>query len=57
MTGERPGRNPWPRLEGRFERALTLSRIVVIVPVIVLLLSAMASFAYGTARTCGCPSG
>ena len=39
---------PWPRLEGRFERALSLSRIVVVVPVVVLLLSAMASFAYGT---------
>src|SRR5437763_1959030 len=39
---------PWPRLEGGFERALSLSRVVVVVPVIVLLLSAMASFAYGT---------
>src|SRR5215470_4799275 len=39
---------PWPRLEGGFERALSLSRLVVVVPVIVLLLSAMASFAYGT---------
>lgn len=35
-------------LEGRFERVLSLSRIVVIVPVIVLLLSAFSSFAYGT---------
>ncbi len=40
--------NPWPRLGRRFERALSLSRIVVVVPVIVLLLSALASFAYGT---------
>jgi uncharacterized membrane protein YqhA len=40
--------NPWPWLGRRFERALSLSRVVVIVPVIVLLLSAMASFAYGT---------
>jgi uncharacterized membrane protein YqhA len=39
---------PWPRLEGRFERALSLSRVVIIIPVIVLLLSAMASFVYGT---------
>ena len=40
--------NPWPRLGRRFERGLSLSRVVVVVPVIVLLLSAMASFAYGT---------
>jgi uncharacterized membrane protein YqhA len=39
---------PWPRLEGRFERALSLSRVVVVIPVIVLVLSAMASYAYGT---------
>ncbi len=43
-----PVENPWPRLGIRFERALSLSRVVVIVPVIVLLLSAVASFAYGT---------
>ncbi len=36
------------RLEGCFELALSLSRIAVVVPVIVLLLSAMSSFAYGT---------
>jgi uncharacterized membrane protein YqhA len=35
-------------LEGRFERLLNWSRIVVVVPVIVLLLSAISSFAYGT---------
>jgi len=35
-------------LEGQFERVLSLSRIVVIVPVIVLVLSAFSSFAYGT---------
>ena len=39
---------PWPRLEGRFERGLSLFRITVIIPVIVLLLSALASFVYGT---------
>ena len=43
-----PVENPWPRLGIRFERALSLSRVVVLVPVIVLLLSAIASFAYGT---------
>ena len=43
-----PVENPWPRLGRRFERGLSLSRVVVVVPVIVLLLSAMASFAYGT---------
>ena len=32
----------------RFERALSLSRIVVILPVIVLLLAAISSFVYGT---------
>ena len=37
-----------PPLERRFEQALSLSRIVVVVPVIVLLLSAFSSFAYGT---------
>jgi uncharacterized membrane protein YqhA len=43
-----PGQGPWPRLEARFERALSLSRVVVIVPVIVLLVSAITSFVYGT---------
>ena len=43
-----PVENPWPRLGRGFERGLSLSRVVVVVPVIVLLLSAMASFAYGT---------
>jgi uncharacterized membrane protein YqhA len=37
---------PW--LEDRFERGLSMSRIVVVVPVIVLLLAAFTSFAYGT---------
>src|SRR6266571_3053890 len=32
----------------RFEQALSMSRILVVIPVIVLLLSALASFAYGT---------
>jgi uncharacterized membrane protein YqhA len=40
--------NARPRLEDRFERLLSLSRIVVVVPVVVLLLSAISSFAYGT---------
>ena len=43
-----PVETPWLRLGRRFERGLSLSRVVVVVPVIVLLLSAMASFAYGT---------
>jgi uncharacterized membrane protein YqhA len=42
-----PG-NARPWLESRFEQALSLSRIVVVVPVIVLLLAAISSFAYGT---------
>jgi len=37
---------PW--LEDRFGQALSLFRIFVIVPVIVLMLSALASFAYGS---------
>jgi len=37
-----------PLIERGFERALSLSRIVVVAPVIVLLLSAFSSFAYGT---------
>jgi uncharacterized membrane protein YqhA len=36
------------RLEGGFERALSLSRFLVVIPVIILLLSAVSSFAYGT---------
>jgi uncharacterized membrane protein YqhA len=43
-----PGEGPWPRMEGHFERGLSLFRITVIIPVIVLLLSALASFVYGT---------
>lgn len=43
-----PAGNARPRLESSFERVLSLSRVVVIVPVIVLLLSAISSFAYGT---------
>jgi uncharacterized membrane protein YqhA len=43
-----PDEGPWPRLEGRFEQGLSLFRITVIIPVIVLLLSALASFVYGT---------
>jgi uncharacterized membrane protein YqhA len=35
-------------LEGRFEWVLSWSRIVVVVPVIVLLLAGISSFAYGT---------
>jgi uncharacterized membrane protein YqhA len=41
-------RNARPWLGTRFEQALSLSRIVVVVPVIVLLLAAISSFAYGT---------
>jgi uncharacterized membrane protein YqhA len=40
--------NARPWLETRFEQALSMSRIVVVVPVIVLLLAAFSSFAYGT---------
>jgi len=40
--------NARPRLEASFEGVLSLSRVVVVVPVIVLLLSAISSFAYGT---------
>jgi uncharacterized membrane protein YqhA len=36
------------RLEGGFERVLSLSRLLVVIPVIILLLSAISSFAYGT---------
>ena len=43
-----PDEGPWPRLEGGFERGLSLFRVTVIIPVIVLLLSALASFVYGT---------
>jgi len=43
-----PDEGPWPRLEGRFERGLSLLRITVVIPVVVLLLSALASFVYGT---------
>jgi uncharacterized membrane protein YqhA len=42
------GRNARPWLESRFEQALSLSRLVAVVPVIVLLLAAISSFAYGT---------
>jgi uncharacterized membrane protein YqhA len=43
-----PAGQSQPRWEGRFEQVLSLSRIAVVLPVIVLLLSALASFAYGT---------
>ena len=43
-----PIEDPGPRLGRRFEQGLSLSRVVVVVPVVVLLLSAVASFAYGT---------
>ena len=43
-----PVGNRTSQVADRFERALSLSRLVVIIPVIVLLLSAVASFAYGT---------
>jgi uncharacterized membrane protein YqhA len=41
-------RGGWSRLEHGFERALSLSRVVVVVPVVVLVLAAMSSFALGT---------
>jgi uncharacterized membrane protein YqhA len=37
-----------PLLERGFERVLSLSRLVVVIPVIVLLLAAISSFVYGT---------
>ena len=40
--------NRWLDAEERLGQALSLSRIVVVVPVIVLLLAAISSFAYGT---------
>ncbi|HCU96158.1 MAG TPA: hypothetical protein DHU96_26930 [Actinobacteria bacterium] len=43
-----PAGTPRSRLEGRFEQVLSLSRIVIVVPVIILLLASLASFAYGT---------
>jgi uncharacterized membrane protein YqhA len=43
-----PATGSRPRPEDRFGQALSLFRIFVIVPVIILLLSALASFAYGT---------
>jgi uncharacterized membrane protein YqhA len=46
---EAPRAGPGPaRLEHGFERALSLSRIVVVVPVVVLVLAALSSFALGT---------
>jgi len=44
-----PRAGPGPaRLEHSFERALSLSRIVVVVPVVVLVLAAVSSFVLGT---------
>ncbi len=40
--------NARERLEGGFEQALSMFRIVVVIPVIILLLAALSSFAYGT---------
>ena len=40
--------SPGPGLASRFEQALGMFRLVVVLPVVVLLLSALASFAYGT---------
>jgi uncharacterized membrane protein YqhA len=47
-AGTSRGRDTRSRLEGGFEQVLSLSRIVIIVPVIILLLAALSSFAYGT---------
>jgi uncharacterized membrane protein YqhA len=40
--------NRWLQVEERLGQVLSLSRLVVVVPVIVLLLAAISSFAYGT---------
>lgn len=42
---ERPSR--WPLLKAGFERSLAATRLAVIVPVVVLVLSALGAFAYG----------
>src|SRR6516225_2330908 len=47
VTGP-PRGAPGRRLERGFERALSLSRVVVVVPVVVLVLAAISSFALGT---------
>jgi uncharacterized membrane protein YqhA len=47
-AGASPDEDPGLRLGRRLEQGLSLSRVVVVVPVIVLLLAAVASFAYGT---------
>lgn len=48
LPGPRPGtRGVAARLEAAFERALELSRLVVLAPVIALVLSGMGAFAYG----------
>jgi uncharacterized membrane protein YqhA len=46
--GDGPAESRWPRLEGRFGQGLSLFRLIAVIPVIVLLLSALASFVYGT---------
>jgi uncharacterized membrane protein YqhA len=48
MTDATPPDPPPRRLEDGFERLLAMSRIIVIVPVVVLLISALAAFGYGT---------
>ena len=45
---ETPAGRRSDRLQARFEQGLSLSRVLIVAPVIVLLLSAVASFAYGT---------
>lgn len=52
-AGPHPGGHNGPdgvlaRFEAGFERLLALSRVVVLAPVIVLVLSAMGAFAYGS---------
>lgn len=44
----RPVRGGWSRLEGAFEQGLALSRGLVVIPVVVLVFSALGAFAYGT---------
>ncbi|HUL28492.1 MAG TPA: YqhA family protein [Streptosporangiaceae bacterium] len=46
--GDGSAESRWPRVESQVERGLSLFRVIVIIPVIVLLLSALASFVYGT---------
>lgn len=49
MADANPGEQHRPdRLEDGFERALAAARFVVVIPVVVLLVTAVAAFGYGT---------